>query len=136
MKYSNAMVGRTLSPISRSMVPPASEPLSLFGATWWAPMARVQSPADWAAAGRAKHAAATARSVGESSFMFFLGSGYNAANVLFPALCVVDPGQGGFGFRQRAAAKMGRFSTHPSIHRGRGGRSRYPQGDQGWHPRV
>src|SRR5690606_29801801 len=65
-KYSAVTVGRTSSPTS-SASPPVRVPLPDLGATWWAPMPTVQSPADWARAGADRlartSAAATARVV-------------------------------------------------------------------------
>jgi glyceraldehyde 3-phosphate dehydrogenase len=53
MKYSKVRLGLASLLIDSGRVPLASTPLSDLGSTWCTPMPMVQSPADWAAAGRA-----------------------------------------------------------------------------------
>ncbi|MNE70170.1 hypothetical protein D3C80_1659450 [compost metagenome] len=61
MKYSPVMVGLTSLSTSTFRVPPASQPLFDFGATWCTPAEMVQSPLDWAMAGAAASDRAAAR---------------------------------------------------------------------------
>src|SRR5690606_31015008 len=75
MKYSAVMVGRVLLPTSVGGSRPSSSavasrrPLSERGSTTWAPTPSVQSPRDWAAAGRAREAARAATSSAEERGM-------------------------------------------------------------------